>query len=852
MIVSKLMKHKVIDGFEITGSDIIDIISKNKDLEINIKNSVITGGLDFTRLPTISLEQITLPNNWSEEKRNHVEQILRNLKEFHMVTNKIIIEDTRIEVTTIDEANRGPIVNAENTFFHGGVDFSGTTFMGEANFNNATFNKEVFFCVSTFTGKVSFDFTKFLPFTLDIIPENGGGEKEANNEDAAEHADNTIVCTKESSKKGRGKDKGVDSAASLSEGVDFSQVTFGDDVSFVGSLYGRDVRFEGSTFSGKANFNNTVFREKTSFFLSTFEGEAKFEKTQFRGEADFVQATFEGEALFMETKFANKRANFYRTIFNNNVEFYSVTFNGKANFKETLFSGPIDFYNSVFNGEAIFNNTDFKNTAYFMETTFKGDASFGQADFIGEANFGMAKFCETLYFNETNFSKLAYFKEAQFYNVLSIMGPRFQKYADFRSATVRKLHLGNRSSPTIVDNRFDFRNAEILQANIQEIVFLQDVNFSHAKFGLLQVEASPKESGMDKGLNGNPTAGPADNERNCPNDSANDSAKEEEAAAKHYFMIFHDVTFEADAYFIETEFFGQAILDNVIFEQEANFSGATFKTSKEKGELILFLSHVTFNNLQIKWDQLREPMSWVKQGKSLPESWVGDENLIEFFGNGDETELEMLFPEKEKLSEVFKKLEIHFHSHNELNDANDAHYHRKISELAEARKGGTWLEQVQSETVGFSWGLFFGYGTNLGWAASWSLFWYLTFGVIFYAKGNFVQQSDPENSGLSSFLPRPLGWFKEYLTTVGSKEKNNQNFKEIPTKHRLKNAALLSLVLLLRVGYKDRTISGKLRGIDLKYFVFAEWILGIFWVVGLVFTLKNTFPVFNAVVAFLL
>ena len=163
-----------------------------------------------------------------------------------------------------------------------------------------------------------------------------------------------------------------------------------------------------------------------------------------------------------------------------------------------------------------------------------------------------------------------------------------------------------------------------------------------------------------------------------------------------YSTVFRDVTFEADAHFVRSEFRGETIFDNVIFEQEANFSGANFEKPNEKGKLNLFLSHVKFANMRIKWDQLSQPMSWVREGKNIPEESV---------------------PKPEQLSEVFKNLENYFRGRHQLADANEAHYHRKIVELAEARKTQEWHQRLPIEAEWYSWGWFFSYGTNL-WVGS--------------------------------------------------------------------------------------------------------------------------------------
>ena len=69
-LLSEFQNKKIChaEGYVIEGNDIISIIEET-DCDIKINNSVIKGGLDFTKLPGASIDQLSLPEEWSEKER---------------------------------------------------------------------------------------------------------------------------------------------------------------------------------------------------------------------------------------------------------------------------------------------------------------------------------------------------------------------------------------------------------------------------------------------------------------------------------------------------------------------------------------------------------------------------------------------------------------------------------------------------------------------------------------------------------------------------------------------------------------------------------------------------------------
>ena len=61
-------------------------------------------------------------------------------------------------------------------------------------------------------------------------------------------------------------------------------------------------------------------------------------------------------------------------------------------------------------------------------------------------------------------------------------------------------------------------------------------------------------------------------------------------------------------------------------------------------------------------------------------------------------------------------------------------------------------------------------------------------------------------------------------------------------------AFLFSTVILLRIGFRDTTISGRVGRLNLRHLVTFEWWLGLALVAALTITLANTQPLLNKLI----
>ena len=152
-------KDEWVEGYVIEGKDIISIIEKT-DIDIKIKNSIIKGGLDFTKLPEVQLDRLKLPNGWSEDEKWRMKQTKN--KHFYQVTNKILI--TNSDIQSARSQNERFLVEATQTFFSGEAYFSDAIFSGDANFTRTSFMKLAYFNRSRFFSCLSFSNVDFREY----------------------------------------------------------------------------------------------------------------------------------------------------------------------------------------------------------------------------------------------------------------------------------------------------------------------------------------------------------------------------------------------------------------------------------------------------------------------------------------------------------------------------------------------------------------------------------------------------------------------------------------------------------------------------------------------------------------
>ena len=435
----------------------------------------------------------------------------------------------------------------------------------------------------------------------------------------------------------------------------------------------------------------------------------------------------------------------------------------------------------------------------YRNVVFSGEAVFRAATFSSLADFSLTTFNKLANFQAATFSGEAYFRRTSFPDALDLRSSKFKKYLDFRNAKIRRLNFNSHIRPTILRGRIDFRKSMISEAHFQDIIFENDVDFSDVQFGI------PIGTKKDKRL----------------------------------AVIFRFITFQSDAYFIGTKFCGDTAFESVTFKKDSNFTNAIFKDKKSEGKGKFSLSYLNFKNLFIKWDQLPNIKCWVTDSSGRIKSFVEiKEEQKKKAESGQQRRDEIKDEEMEPLSHVFKGLEANFRTINQLSDANQAYYHRKKAELKETKKRDDFWLTTQREAEWIFWGIPCGYGTKIYWIIGWSALIILLFAVIYSIKGELNRQPHQETKKEFNFKLRLLDSPKEYCSKNSMVEVKNHSARNFI------NALRFSAVILFKVGYRDTTISGKILGIDYKYILWLEWVLGYYIFIALVVTLWNTMPIF--------
>lgn len=564
-----------------------------------------------------------------------------------------------------------------------------------------------------------------------------------------------------------------------------------------------------------------------------------YSDTSFNGWASFNFATFSRNANFSTATF--NRAGFGGATFSRKAEFFNTTFRELATFGGTNFTrgaSHATFAWAIFHGKAFFKGTIFNRSADFGNALFDGGAEFSGATFNGDASFPSAVF-----------NKHAAFKNTHFLSGLSLRSTVFTQYLDMRSTKVRRLDYDSAYSPTIVSGRIDFRNAVITEAHFQDIIFESDVDFSDTKIGLplttvnvgkLPGDLKLLEFHSDKiqyndeahvlTFTGVMTLLEKDELLKLSVDPNYHDAVEQlfsgSTSMHSPATVFRYVIFESDTNFLRTQFFGDTSLERITFKGEANFTDADFSEKDDNDSQRFSLSYLNFKTLRLGFDQLPEPESWVNE----------PEERLKGFTGKDSTE------HLEPLSQVFRGLESNFRALGQLSDANQAYYYMKVAELRETKNGDNGSQKVWKKAEWFFWGVPSGYGTKIWWIIGWSIFFNLLFAIIYCLKGEINRQSHPDTKMEFTFKQRLFDLPKQYLTRSGPLDVRNESLRKFI------DALRFSTVVLLKVGYRDTTVSGKISGIDFKYIVWIEWALGFYLLAALAVTLSNTVPVINGLI----
>ena len=172
----------------------------------------------------------------------------------------------------------------------------------------------------------------------------------------------------------------------------------------------------------------------------------------------------------------------------------------------------------------------------------------------------------------------------------------------------------------------------------------------------------------------------------------------------------------------------------------------------------------------------------------------------------------------------------------------------RLMKHVDTSKKITFLQRAWSEGEWIFWGVPCGYATSWWKIVSWCGGFYLFFVILYNTGGKLTKtyQEKEDELRLRLFvLP------KKYLF-----HENEADF--VPNEYVIDHkegwgkfigALKFSMVIFFKIGYIDTKISGKILGIDAKYFVWAEWVIGYWLLTALVITLSNTLPIVHRLIS---
>jgi len=156
-----LKKGEYVAGYIINGSVIIEII-KESDIDIKIENSVIEGGLDFTKLPVVN-EKLPVDDQ-RIEVNNRISINNSAIGFWEKEFRKISVDSADIlfnKGISFNQAQFSGEADFSEAQFSGEANFYNAQFSGEANFYNAQFSKEAYFHNAQFSGEAYFEGAQF-------------------------------------------------------------------------------------------------------------------------------------------------------------------------------------------------------------------------------------------------------------------------------------------------------------------------------------------------------------------------------------------------------------------------------------------------------------------------------------------------------------------------------------------------------------------------------------------------------------------------------------------------------------------------------------------------------------------
>jgi len=850
------LEHVVING-----RHIIELLKKT-DIEIRIKHAVIVNGLDFSDIASVDIDNEAELSQLFPNQKNHrgFSKWLTRIRHSRDITKYSSYNATTVQnvkhVKNILDIRYSAItfVLARGVWFDKGVTFSNATLLGNADFNSdgfndrsdfskTRFNRSAIFNTVHFNGDASFDSAMFAGYSsfksayfAADAQFNDAHFNAENNHDYTDFTDAVFT--------GDAYFKSVD----FTSQTDFSRSLFSGKADFYRVSFGREATFDTARFSREADFNAARFSSTTSFKAASFAGESSFSNARIGGAADFSFSNF------------NHTADFSLVTFAADARFDSASFKRLAYFKSAAFQGTLNLSGFINSQYADFRDSNIKQ--FNFDSSKAPTVVQGWVDFRG-SSIASAHIQDVIFKQEANFSDVHFgaisprltlsdvlewkgflarldFQPADGTNQettkkLLKLAYNFLKNTDYlsRGEFIERLHSNKAASDSLLKESILTGLNDLLKSpDLFQITPFEKVRMSAVVAQLLGDDLTRiSEDEVETRIRVLSSSNLALLNRLLLQAEYPDVIRDidDELATESRASVFRFVTFEHGASFIRTDFSGDTAFENVAFSLGANFSEVRF--AKDESEAKFSLSHLTFDKLILDWNNLPKIERWVSESNNRVTSFA------------DKLDIARKQVDLEPLSNVLGSLETAFGVMDQMEDANQASFYKNLAALQEQREAypvASWEnvpERLPYELSWLTWGITTGYGTSIWRTLLWTLAGIIIFALL-YLRGIIQQRVEGDPDARVFQLLEP---YRHYLRT-------GSEYKPVDKK-RLFHALKLSFVIMTKFGRRDTTISGEIFGIDFKYIVLFQWVMGYCFIIVALYILSKKWPILHMLVS---
>ncbi len=492
--------------------------------------------------------------------------------------------------------------------------------------------------------------------------------------------------------------------------------------------------------------NNCHIFSKKEGFINRTQNAIAAEDVRFNYPITIKDSTFHGDFLLHDVIVADS---FF---------LQGNTFMGKVDFNR-LYGTWIELIRNTYQGSVAINSSLIKNFT-ILNSAFDTDVSIINS-FFSESRI-----------RDNQFNQFTSFNSSRYLNFLDISGSSFQNFLDFRGCLVERLIYNNKNRPVQNKASIDFRGCRFGELFINDVSFIEQVDFSEAEFG--RKVWTPEFLKGFKLIPADPMSNMSSKHPDSDESDAPDAVLKNDLSASVFQTHFVAIRFAAEVLFLRSRFYQNVAFEQVNAGKRVDFQQAVFESAKTSHDHPpLVFSYFRFRELQLSWSQV-----------SNKDQWISDEHQAW-------RELHQMQP----VSTVFGELSTNFRNIGEIAAADAVTFYQKEAEFGQEWKkfkdsGWDYVSTQYSKALSTFFTFAFhgipsGYGTQLGRFVLFILGFNLIFCIVYFKMGTLYELSEASNTTFSmNFFNLPS---QHILKDTGSDyrkvrdriENTNQQFQRI-------------------------------------------------------------------------